>query len=242
VYATLTLPQRGLRFSAGPENVGDGSFEVFVRGEDAFVPSGDGLQRKPAYQRIHNASGLCLEAGACDTRVAGFVEFHETHGHWHYLFFKYELFEVTGPGRAPHKVSERGQGSKAGFCPGDERLADWDRFFQRRRFFWNDTRGEEDFVHAGLPCLNPDTPMMGLSPGWGDEYEWPRVEQFVAFPVDPYNPAVPKDGRYILLTTVDAEDRIAETDEQDNAGFAIFDVKNGQISVVRRGYGDPTGR
>ncbi len=132
-------------------------------------------------------------------------------------------------------------GSKVGFCPSDDGLADWGRFFQERRYRWELDRFDREFSGDPTPtCLSLTNPLMGLSSGWGDFYEWQRVEQFVPFPEDDGSP---KPGFYLLRATVDPEDQIRESNEKDNASFAYFEVPTDQrlpIRIIERDYGtDP---
>lgn len=216
---------RCMRFSAGPENVGPGDFEV--RGSALSI---DGSGNFVAYQRTYNGDRTLAR-----DRAVGALEYHTTHNHWHYKLFSYELFEVVRqhPTKTSKKIklSERTPGKKVGFCPSDERLADWNNHFQDSRDRWRLDRREE-----GEPgCLSPANPMMGLSSGWGDLYEWARIEQMVEFPANADGSV--RDGVYFLRSTVDSGNRIFESNENDNSSYVLFRVANGQIEIVQRGYG-----
>lgn len=218
---------RGLRFSVGPENAGDGFLELRTHIDD--------LRNTPiqkfAFQRFYYADGTAVPG---DVEV-GTLEFHEAHAHWHYEFFTYELFELTRthPTKPWKKirVGQRTAGTKAGFCPSDDQLADWNLFYQLSNGRWTDDRVEEDF-EGGISCESPDRPMMGLTPGWGDLYEWPRVEQFVEFPMNAAGS--PKDGYYLLRATVGG--KLVESNYKDNTSYAFFKVTNGAIELIKRGY------
>lgn len=237
--ADLTAPGRGLRFSAGPENWPGGLFEV---GRCPATPLGvdaDGDPTAQACQRRFLPSGQPV----FPDRPAGTLEFHRDHGHWHYQFFRYELFRVEDP--APQStplnktmISSIDQGRKVGFCPGDERLADWERVRQEAITGFGNSDGGE----IGPSCVDPAEPRMRLAAGWGDLYEWARIEQFVGFPTNP--DGSPAAGLYLLRTTVDAESRIEETNENDNTSFVYFEVCSGcapqGLRIIERGYGlDP---
>lgn len=233
---------RGLRFSAGPENIGEGALDLRQHPGDATnTPT-----KRSAYQRLYSpdADGDgYAEPAECDPASfdckAGELEFHQDHAHWHYAgFFYYELFEVADPRLAlnENNLGSSTPGSKVGFCPSDDGLADWGRFFQERRYRWEMDRFDRE-AEPGASCLSLTNPMMGLSSGWGDFYEWQRAEQFVPFPVN--TDGSPKPGFYLLRATVDPERQIRESNEKDNVGFAYFEVPpNGEpINIIERDYG-----
>lgn len=237
--------RRGLRFSAGPENIGDGHLEL--EGSPSGIDPETGNVVANAVQRIYARDKTSQEY------PAGQMEFHPSHGHWHYPFFKYELFKGLDPNPTANfpssmaKVSEAIVGTKSGFCPSDERLADWSRFYQSVQGRRNFDQCDEDlsnprwFAEASITCtspsgcLSPTRPNMGLSSGWADFYEWARIEQFVEFPVN--LEGSPQDGLYLLRATVDAERTIIESNEGDNASYALFKVEGGRITIIKSGYG-----
>lgn len=244
---------RGLRFSAGPENTGEGALDLRQHRDDPRNTPDSRI----AYQRLYSpdADGdTYAEPAECSSNSfdceAGKLEFHQDHGHWHYEgFFLYELFLVADPSLPLNKrrLTSSTPGSKVGFCPSDDGLADWGRFFQERRYRWELDR----FDREGEPlpqCLSMNNPMMGLSSGWGDFYEWQRVEQFVPFPVTDSSSNLesahpkPAPGFYLLRATVDPAGQIRESNEKDNASFAYFEVPadGGPIRIIERDYGtDP---
>ena len=254
---------RALRFSTGPENLGDGFMEIRTHPEDpgnVVLPDPDDPNtftlRHVAFQRFYIPDGTPVykaDGITPDDREVGTMEFHQAHGHWHYQFFIYELYELTRiHPTEPWKKIKLGQrtvGKKVGFCPSDEHLADFSRFYQLRRGRWIDDRFEEDptllpFEFLGGNCISPDRPMMGITPGWGDLYEWARVEQFVEFPIN--LDGSPRDGYYLLRATVDATldgagslaaGPLLESNEKDNTSYTFFNVTNGAIKIIRSGYG-----
>lgn len=147
------------------------------------------------------------------------------------------------PGGPPLLVP-RGTGKKVGFCPADERLAGpFTSFFQDPTGKWNRNRTDEDFA-AGDPnlifdypfggsCLSPTRPTMGLTPGWGDLYEWVRPEQFVEF-------GGLGNGEYVVRVTADRDNGILESDESDNVSYAHIRVAGDSVTILERGHGsDP---
>lgn len=241
----VTGAMRCLRFSTGPENVGEGAFEVRGSAATGVTTNGEYV----AYQRLyypHNSSAVFpQEPAAHEDREAGTLMFHAFHDHWHYdSFVKYELFRVTRQHPTKpwkrFKLSEATPGTKVGFCPSDERLADWNRFYQDRIRRWADDRTEENPLTSGLTCLSLTSPIMGLSVGWGDLYEWARIEQYVEFPTNAEGSL--QAGFYLLRSTIDPENLLLESDETDNTSYALFEVyadefSQAKIRVLKRGYG-----
>jgi hypothetical protein len=266
----VNLSPRGLRFASGPENVGDGHLVLFGKPNGAVNDHGNPLAN--VEQRVYYRGSGKYTSSTSEpyqpNENAGTMDFHLSHGHWHYQFFRYTLFRVTDANRPLTKVklSETGVGSKAGFCPSDEILGDWRRFYQSPRLRQafdrcaedRGTDNKEDLPNLGQPpivleplpppgyaeflftcstlgCISPTRPQMGLSAGWGDNYEWQRVEQFVEFPVS--DGGSPRDGLYLLRAEVDSEHKVDESDEDDNTSYTLFEVKGGRINILKSGYG-----
>lgn len=215
--------KRCLRFSAGPENAGEGVMAIGSRAGAGNATS------KPAYQLLFDAAGKSIVR----ERRAGDFEFHGSHGHWHFAgYLTYELFAVEGasddekfPPPQEVELVPSSVGRKVGTCPVDERMADWRRVFQAKQY-----------SYVGN-CLSPDAPSMGLSPGWGDFYEWQRFEQYVEFPRPPLGDP---DGYFVVRVTVDSEKNVLETREDDNSSYAYLRVEGDEVEIVERGYGtDP---
>lgn len=215
-----------LRFSGGNENEGPGGLEIRAVNP---APGEDGRMYADAEQVIRRRDETEVER-----RPAGRFVLEDSHGHWHYDgFMTYELFAVV-PGNGNQVVLEpRGEGIKRGWCPGDEFIADFDRFDQAPR-----GSGPQTTLSACVSA-SPDA-VFGQSAGWGDIYEWARDEQFVPIAVDA-GTGLPQAGSYVLRETIDAAGLLLESDEDDNSAYAWFDVSaDGVIEVIERGYGtDP---
>lgn len=73
---------------------------------------------------------------------------------------------------------------------------------------------------------------MGISIGWGDEYQWYLLDQTIEITGVP-------DGRYRLRAIADPADAIAESDETNNDTWTIVDLvtRGGarQVDVVEQG-------
>ncbi len=205
-----------LRFTAGPFNVGKGPFEIhFSYVEDTLA--GDD---RPAYQTIHRTDGKHYR------RDAGTYSFHNTHGHFHYdNILSYELFRVVDKRRG--RLRPVGRGFKSGFCPADQLIGEWGKFVQSA----SGAFGEGDSASGN--CFSPTDGLIGLSSGWGDVYRWQRPGQLVDF-------GSQGDGYYVVRSTVDIENDVRESNDRNNASYALILVSGESIDIVERGLGrDP---
>ncbi len=184
---------RCLRFSSGPMNEGLGPFHILL--------SSGGV----AHQRLYRSDGSYVD------REAGTHSFHTTHLHEHYtdvLF--YELYRAD-PKR---KVLEAiGTGTKSGFCPADQLLANWRSFANSEPY------------EASSDCSSS----VALSTGWGDVYRWQRPGQYVPFPN--------AGGHYVVTATADVHGWVRETSERDNVSYAFIEVQDEDIQILERGRG-----
>ena len=120
-------------------------------------------------------------------------------------------------------------GRKQGFCPANLHIAGWEYFIQK------------PFIASAPTCVDPDQPQMTLTSGWGDAYEWQRVQQYVPFPVNAGGR--PQEGFYLLRTTVNRDGALKETDGNDNSSYAYFEVCSRAdcqpqgLRLIARGYG-----
>ena len=214
---------RCLRLTSGPVNIGTGPFDMrFSMTED--VTDGDldaAYLRGPISQMIHHSDGSTV------LRPAGTYIFHTTHAHFHdENILTYELFKVAGT-----KLVPAGAGVKSGFCPADQLFGEWDRFVQQP----SGSFGEGDSPTGS--CFSPEDGFIGLTAGWGDVYRWQRPGQYVEFGEN-------TDGTYVVRSTVDKGNQILETDETDNAAYALVKITGETITPIERGWGlshlDPT--
>jgi hypothetical protein len=200
-----------LRFSAGPENVGDGP--LFLHMKEPGV-------KGTMLQKIMRSDGTSF------TRDAGNYEFHAIHGHYHQIGVgEWELLKVTDPKRGG--LVSIGDGRKQGFCTGDAVIADWESFEvdppRRINGAVAECTGVEDANGA----------VMGLGRGWADIYYMTTEGNYVNF-------AGNGDGDYVVRAKTDILDSILETDEGDNVSYALIRVEGSTITVLERGYGtDP---
>ena len=209
---------RCLRFTSGPMNVGVGPFDM------RFDLVGDGAKgqvepntiRGPMFQAVHYGDH------STTLRPAGTYSFHKTHAHFHTdQILSYELFAVDAPGA----LRPAGVGTKSGFCPADQLFGQWTRFSQEIPGVAGDS--------AGSGCFSPYQGSLGLTPGWGDVYRWQRPGQYVEF-------AGNGDGQYVVRVTVDKSNHVLESDDSNNASYALIDVTGDRVRLLERGQGtDP---
>lgn len=89
-------------------------------------------------------------------------------------------------------------------------------------------------VHSSVECgtqFDRDI-AMGLSVGWGDEYQWYLLDQTIEITGVP-------DGRYRLRAIADPADHIEESDETNNDTWTVVDLSTvdgqHQVGVVEQG-------
>ena len=199
-----------LRFSVGPENVGDGPFELYL------TPLVEGTAGETTVlQQIRHSTDDKVKL-----RDAGTYEYHKTHGHYHYAgFASLELLKVVDERRGT--MEPAGTGKKIGFCTFDVVIAQFERFAQDPR-----DSAESD-------CNATDGAWIGLSRGWTDIYGWTTSGNYVEF-------GSHDDGLYVVRSGFDTRDLVDETNERDNYAYALVEVTGTKVKVLERGYGkDP---
>lgn len=222
-----------LRFSTGVHNVGEGPLDIeFDESDQAFqhVYYSDDT---PGYYGDNEEQGNYIE------REAGTGEFHESHGHRHYQdMVLYELFAVSDASAAPpydepRRLSPFGEGDKHGYCTGDQAIGDWRSFNQDR----------PNAVHTHEPGPPDCEKRITLSKGWGDVYRWQRPGQYVPYDRASDANGTMRAGHYVVRVTVDPNERLMETNERDNVGYALIRVVDGAgtssdvVVICERGFG-----
>lgn len=150
-----------------------------------------------------------VDAGPRVVRDVGTMSYvvHPDHKHWHLLGFeRYALRRVSGIGLVV--LADR----KTGFCLGDRyaipqapSLPDFDPVPQQ-----GDTCGLGRPDILGL--------FVGISTGYADRYE-PQIEgQFIDITGAPA-------GRYVLVHTVNAGNRLLESDYSNNASAVLLSLR-----------------
>ncbi|HEY1077769.1 MAG TPA: PPC domain-containing protein [Fontimonas sp.] len=219
--------RRCLRFTSGPINLGPGIYDMrFSLLEDAIAGTAylnpqEALSRTvvgPKLQAVHYSDG------SEELIPAGTYSFHPIHFHFHDDYvLSFELYAVTD---ADHGgMVQAGLGTKSGFCPADQLFGNWAVFNQGYETPGGDTPLDN--------CSSPINGVLGLSVGWGDVYRWQRPGMYVEFADQP-------NGRYVVRSLVDAQDRVIETNNGDNVSYAYIDVQGDTIEILERGWGkDP---
>jgi Concanavalin A-like lectin/glucanases superfamily/Fibronectin type III domain len=207
-----------LRFSNTAVNVGEGPVEIRATIDDSHNPPSG-----PAYQRVYDSNG-----GASDLPLGGSsLYYHAIHKHYHFddwggyqLWTKaaYDRWVSTGAG-GPDLV-----GTKTTSCVTDEEFV-------------------APIAPAVFPGKYPPSKCMpdaqhaigqGLSPGWGDTYDFYRFEQWIDLGPSRSLP----DGTYVLRSIADPDNIVYESPGKadgtregaaDNAAVTTFGVSGGQL-------------
>jgi concanavalin A-like lectin/glucanase superfamily protein len=207
-----------LRFSNTAYNVGEGPLEIRATIDMSLNPPSG-----PAYQRVYDSNG-----GYTDIALTGStLYYHAVHKHYHFdnwggyeLWTKaaYDNYVATGIG-SPDLV-----GTKTTSCVEDEEFV-------------------SPISNAIWPAQYPSSKCMpnaqnviaeGLSPGWGDTYDYYRFEQWIDLGPTSSLP----DGTYVLRSIADPQNIVYESpnksdssreSQQDNQGVTVFSVKNGAL-------------
>jgi hypothetical protein len=217
--------QRCLRLTSGPINVGEGPYDMrftfvddIAAGKGTIQPEGGTIQRGPIFQALH------FSDGSLELREAGTYSLHVTHAHFHDdNVLTYDLYRVTDSSAGV--LEPAGGGTKSGFCPADQLFGEWYSFDQEP----SGTFGEGDSASGGN-CFSPTDGFIGLTVGWGDIYRWQRPGQYVEFGSN-------GDGLYVVQSTVDKQQETLETNEHDNASYALIRVVGERVDLLERGQG-----
>jgi hypothetical protein len=207
-------PVRCLRFTVGPQNVGEGPLRIEYQA--SVLPT----EEVPVTQIIERADG-----SDPIRRRAGSAKFHTTHAHYHHVGFgTLELYRVTD-GKKGSLVLV-GAGPKQGFCLMHFQIVDWYSFDQAPvdEISTCEERGggaTDNFIQGAA---------MVLEKGWSDAYGWGLDGNYVDFGTN-------GDGLYVVRSITDPDDVIAETNETDNAGYALIQVSGSDVTLLERGYG-----
>ena len=210
-----TVTHNVLRFSNTVWDAGPGRLEM--RG--LIDPK---TQAGPATQRVYDDAGGFTDFGA------GSFYYHPAHQHYHYdNWGRYELW--TKAGYEAWLASGRTQGNptvggKTTSCMIDE------------EFIRNVPNQPYPPAYGTEGCF-PDSQgrmLQGISPGWGDTYDYFRFEQWI----DLGATGSLADGQYVLRSVVDPTNKIYESpgkadvtreSQEDNEAITAFSVQNGAL-------------
>jgi hypothetical protein len=202
-----------LRFDQIFANVGEGSMELRFSVPHA-APEGN----HDVFQRLYWSDR------EPEDRLAGQVEFHGAHGHYHFASFGLSrLWRVDSTGKRAgsqplrEKKWHRGidtalerTGRKVSFCLADTNIDAWGR------------KGDGPRQYIAPDCLMPfasdgvtDHFFQGITSGWADIYDWYLPDQYIEV-------SGVADGVYILETIADPDDLLLEADETNNCDSIVI--------------------
>jgi hypothetical protein len=195
-----------LRFSATLVNVGAGP--LLVTAHRSF-PFGNDWR---VMQRIEDAAGAYSERDIGAHLIFG----GDGHDHWHVVGAEAHQIETLEGDIVGGLV-------KSGFC-----------FFDNVDYRSSLPAAPTQPVHASTECgsqFDRDV-AMGISVGWGDEYQWYLLDQTIEITGVP-------DGRYRLRAIADPADQLVESDEANNDTWTVVDLStvdgNRRVTVVEQG-------
>lgn len=188
--------QNCLRFDQIVANVGRGPAEIAWQTPTGTMPEEEATF--PVSQRVHYSDGTYQD------QSGGEVEFHGTHGHYHYSSFaNSQLWQSNANGEkignAPLRAAQ-----KVSFCMADIRIDKWGE------------KGDGPRKYYAPDCLFPyasdgvtDEYRQGINNGWADVYDWYIPDQYIEVSGIP-------DGYYRLQFCADPFNEIEEEDEDNN--------------------------
>jgi hypothetical protein len=180
-----------LRFTATLVNVGPGP--LLVAAHRPFPFTEDWV----VVQRIRDATG-----GYSERRTAARLLFGgDGHDHWHVVGAEAHQLETLDGQIVGGLV-------KSGFC-----------YFDNVDYRTTLPGAPRNATHTSAECgtrLDRDI-AMGLSVGWGDEYQWYLLDQTIEITGVP-------DGRYRLRAIADPADHMVESDETNNDTWTVVDL------------------
>ncbi len=193
-----------------------GNCKKYLRFSNIAWNSGNGrLEMRPqnsgssgkttAYQRVysHDAAGSWYFAREFPV---GEFEFHPSHNHWHFGdFANYSLVTATASDTEVRGSVKRSS-QKTTFCVIEtNRISDSLEHAEEQRY---------------TTCDQNDR--TGLGVGWGDRYGWDLPGQEIDITGQP-------DGYYWLVSTVDFQQRLTETNDANNCGAAKIEIRGTQV-------------
>jgi len=208
-----------LRFSNTVYNAGEGPVEIWARIDPTLNPPAG-----QAYQRIYDDQG-----GYVDIAIPGStLYYHAVHQHYHFDHWgEYQLWTRAGYDAWIASGETIGQpdiiGAKTTSCVEDEEFVT-----SVLAAIWPPR-------YPPANCLPDSNEIIreGLSPGWGDTYDYYRFQQWIDL-----GQSTLADGTYVLRSVADPENLVYESaskadgsreGEADNSAITVFTVSGGQI-------------
>lgn len=167
---------------------------------------------------VHVAQFILLSDGSAVQHAAGLFDFHEAHGHWHWVGFSvYQVWSVGSDGQLDELVASS---DKVGYCLID--VAPYE--------------GEQAAAHLN----GPPAPLVryytgcvwqqqGISAGWTDSYKSHIGGQFVDI-------TLLSAGVYALKSIVDPDNLIREVDDENNGAVVYFRLEGEKLEVLGERY------
>ena len=198
-----------LRFDQIFANTGQGAMELRFA-----VPTGTTPPFADVLQRVYWSD----DPAHVEDRVAGQVELHETHGHYHFTSFGVSrLFTATPAGTVASATPIRQRRTartvplelvrsarKVSFCLADTEIDSWGK------------KGNGPRTYIAPDCLFPassdgvnDYFVQGITRGWGDIYDYYLPDQYLEVSGVP-------DGDYVLETHADPDRLLREVTRTNN--------------------------
>ncbi|WP_040320270.1 lysyl oxidase family protein [Aeromicrobium marinum] len=186
---------RLLRFGTTLANVGVGPLELVPDGA-VTCPAGERSFGQDVRVDVDEDGEYSRDVDVRTERFGGVCSlFHADHDHWHIEgSARYELFTDDG-----EPVIEQ---DKVSFCLRDTDLVP----------------GQPLTVGLTYGACSRDA-LQGISPGWGDLYDFDLNGQVMPLPADL------ADGTYCLVMTADPLDLVRETDEDNNASVTPVSIE-----------------
>jgi hypothetical protein len=238
LYPNLkTLPPRDVRFDRTDTSAdGSGVLENVLRFSNTVLNTGEGAlsvyskidpttKSGTAYQRVFDTGG-----GYTDFNV-GSMDFHDVHNHYHYdnwgsyqLWAKADYDGWVSSGRgAPPPGAIKKVGTKTTSCIVDE------------EFQATYSNTPYPGVYPWTGCMPDSTGVLreGLSPGWGDTYDYYRYEQWFNL-----GQGTLPDGDYVIRSVSDPTNKVYESankndssreGERDNEAITPIRITGGKL-------------
>ena len=187
-----------LRFDQTIANVGEGPMEMRFS-----VPTGTMPPTTNGFQRIYSSDGVSYQ-----DRLAGQMEFHPVHGHYHFRSFgQTSLWRVDSSGTQLVR-----EGRKVSFCMADILIDGWAQ------------KGTGPRTYNAPDCLSPasnsggfDHFIQGINTGWADVYDWYLPDQYIEV-------TGISDGVYVLQTIAYPDNLLVEANDSNNCGSVTIQL------------------
>ena len=210
-----TLPPFDLQLAANRS-----SGERIIRFSNSVWNSGEGvLELHGAYDDESNTVLVSqvlhgLDQDLVERSVGEFV-FHREHNHWHWEGFSiYEIWTVESSGDLGELVVTSG---KVGFCMLDtSRISD--EWIKKKSITGLEIAERRQYGQCGWR-------RQGISTGWVDTYDWDTPGQVM----DVSNLS---DGLYALLSTVDPDRLLLESDKENNTAIVFFLLREAGLLAI----------